>query len=171
MSFSAVFPTDFVFFCGFLFLTIFPLFYCLFTKVARGTQKMFQESNSTYKGKKNIFICVHYSIVPTMKNQTNSTLSHSSYILLYIFYYYPALQVSFSICEYNLRCLFTDVGIRIWLINYFCLNWLIYPGFIYPDHLLLFSSACFPGTDFMFSSGSLIKHWTVLEVTMPMRCH
>lgn len=34
----------------------------------------------------------------------------------------------------------------------------------------VFSSAHFTGSDFMFTSGSLIKHWTLLEVTMPMGC-
>lgn len=60
-----------------------------------------------------MFICVYCSTVPTVKNQTNSTLSPCSYILLYTFYYCPALQVSFSFYKYNLRCLFTDVGFKI----------------------------------------------------------
>lgn len=34
----------------------------------------------------------------------------------------------------------------------------------------VFSSAHFTGRDFVFTYGSLIKHWTMLEVTMPMQC-
>lgn len=75
--------------------------------------------------------------------------------------------------EYGLHFLFRDVGSRIWLLNSFllelawCSTTRISSSFIFHS---VFLSAHFTGIDFMFTSSSTIKYWTMLEVTMPMGC-
>lgn len=90
-------------------------------------------------------------------------------ILLWLFF----TSYGFSICEHGSHFLFTESRSRIWnlIIKLFLFKLLqcsqtdISSPFIIHS---LFSSAQHTGSDVMFTSGSLIKRWIMLEATMPM---
>lgn len=151
-----------------------------FTKVTRRVQTVFQDSGGLSRGKKDISCTLCTTLLfrqPRIMLILPFCTVFICYCLCFIIAWLIIMALLYKLRFLNLwvwptflvhRCRIQNLIIKFFLFELAqCSKAHISSSFIIHS---VFSSALFTVSDFMFTSCSLIKHWTMMEVTMPMGC-